>query len=305
MERISGIFNVNKPRGITSHDVVAKIRGMLRRAECGKVKVGHAGTLDPLATGVLVICVGKATRLAEYAMQTRKLYRAGVRLGISTATYDAAGEITQTRPVPALSAAKISAVLREFAGKIAQVPPAYSAIKQNGEALYKKARRGERVTVAPRDVEIYEIELVEVDLEREKFTIDVACSAGTYIRSLAHDVGERLGCGAHLDELTRLRSGHFSIADAVTLSELQARFDEETWRAALLPLDAALGDLPRVVLADAQVHRARHGLAVAVTSGENRADVLRAYSETGELIALLKYDERSAGWRPHKVLVRN
>ncbi len=303
MERISGIFNVNKPRGITSHDVVAKIRGMLRRAECGKVKVGHAGTLDPLATGVLVICVGKATRIAEYAMQTRKLYRAGVRLGISTDTYDEEGEITQTRPVPALSAAKISAVLREFTGKIAQVPPVYSAIKRNGEALYKKARRGERVMVEPRAVEIYGIEPIEFDLEGEKFTIDVACSSGTYIRSLAHDVGERLGCGAHLYALTRLCSGHFSIEDAVTLSELQTSFAEGTWREVLLPMDVALRDFPRTILNAEELKRVKNGLAVTDLAVEREAWLLRAYAEMGQLAALLRYDEQNACWRPHKVFV--
>ncbi len=186
---MDGILNIDKPQGWTSHDVVAWIRRVL------KVKrVGHAGTLDPLATGVLLVCVGQATRVAEYLMASDKTYRAQIQLGTITDTYDTDGEVVETRPLsPDIDRGAIWVALGRFVGDIMQAPPAYSAIKQDGVPLHRRARRGEEVRPAPRPVRIHSIQLV--DWTAPCLTVDVTCDPGTYIRSLAHDLGQALGCG--------------------------------------------------------------------------------------------------------------
>jgi tRNA pseudouridine55 synthase len=210
---ITGILNLDKPPGWTSHDVVTRVRELT-----GERRVGHAGTLDPLATGVLVICVGAAVRLTEYLQGHDKRYRARIRLGISTDTYDRQGEVMQVRPVPDLTEATIMAELRRFEGEILQRPPVYSALKQKGIPLYRRARRGEPIQPAPRRVHIHRIELIA--WQPPELTLEVDCSAGTYIRSLAHDLGEALGCGGHLMALVRLASGPFNLESAHSIAPL-------------------------------------------------------------------------------------
>jgi len=197
-----GILNLDKPRGPTSHDVVARIRRLT-----GVRRVGHAGTLDPLATGVLLICIGRATRVSEYLMTGRKVYRARARLGVTTDTYDAEGQVVAEAEVEA-SRAQVEAALAQFRGQIAQVPPMYSAIKHQGTSLHRLARQGIEVEREPRPVEIFRLELTA--WEPPECTLEMTCSRGTYVRSLVHDLGQTLGCGAYLTGLIRLASGDFA-----------------------------------------------------------------------------------------------
>lgn len=208
---MNGILVINKPSGVTSHDVVASVRRIL-----GTRKVGHAGTLDPIATGVLIVLVGKATKLSDRLLCERKRYIAKFRQGVKTDTYDITGTVIEESGLSA-SRAEILRCIESFKGKISQVPPMYSAIKMNGKKLYELARAGVTVERKPREVEIYDISLVGED------TLDISCSKGTYIRSLIYDMGEALGCGATLTELSRIESGNFTWDNAVTLEELSEK----------------------------------------------------------------------------------
>jgi len=228
MNRTSGMLVVDKPAGMTSHDVVQKVRRQLR------CRAGHTGTLDPRATGVLLICLGKATRLARFLQQTDKVYECVIRLGWATDTYDADGEaLADPVPVPELDVAAVSAVLAEFIGEIQQVPPAYSAKKIRGQPAYKRARRGEVVVHEPVAVTIYDIRDVRVD--GPEIRCVVHCGSGTYVRTLAKDVGDRLGIPAHLAELRRIRVGEFGLEPAVTWEELAEGDLEDLWARTLEP----------------------------------------------------------------------
>ena len=211
---MNGIINIYKEKGYTSHDVVAVVRRILKQR-----KVGHTGTLDPLAEGVLPICVGKATRLADYIMNGVKGYRAGIILGVVTDTQDAGGVVLSRRPVT-VSREKVCECVRAFTGGYNQIPPMYSAIKVGGERLYKLAREGKSIPRSPRRVEIYEISIHEFVSDTEA-VIDVLCGKGTYIRTLCADIGEKLGCGAYMSALLRTRSGDFTVEGAITLGGLQ------------------------------------------------------------------------------------
>ena len=291
----SGILNVNKPEGWTSHDVVARVRRLTRQR-----RVGHAGTLDPFATGVLLVCLGQATRVSEYLMAARKLYRARVRFGAATDTYDATGRVTlQTEHIPE-SREAIEEILPRFTGRILQTPPAYSALKLEGEPAYRRARRGEAVEQAPRPVEIYALRLCSwapPDLE-----IEVLCGKGTYIRSLAHDLGRAAGSAAHLVALERRAVGAFTLDDAVSLPELESRVEEGRWRDLLYPLDEALLHYPALVVSADDVSRLLNGQPIAAATVV--AGVLhRAYGPDGAFIALVEGDTSAGIWRPHKVFI--
>jgi tRNA pseudouridine55 synthase len=287
-----GIFNVNKPAGMTSHDVVNVVRKISRAP-----RVGHAGTLDPMATGVLLICIGQATRVAEYLTDHDKRYRARVRLGIETDTYDATGTIIAERDVSATHE-QIGDALHSFIGKWSQMPPAYSAIKQNGVPLYKLARQGVTVETEPRAVEIFAIDLIEVAPPDVEF--EVHCSKGTYIRSLAHDLGEKLGCGAHLTALTRTASGQFFAEDSITLDQLRDAFAGGYAERLLNPLDEALLKLEAVIVEPATATQIQQGQPL--TCGREYATPwLRVYSTNGELIALLERGDTPDVWKPKKV----
>ena len=289
---LNGILNVNKPAGMTSHDVVSVVRKFSRLQ-----RVGHAGTLDPLATGVLLVCLGQAARVVEYLTDHDKKYRARVRLGVETDTYDATGAVVAQREVTA-TREQIETALRGFIGKISQQPPAYSAIKQKGVPLYKLARQGKVVETAPRAVEIFSIELRAVEPPDVEF--DVHCGKGTYIRSLAHDLGETLGCGAHLTALTRTASGHFTLDDARPLDELRGAFDGGYAERYLIPIDEALLQFEAVIVDAATAKRLEQGNAI--TCGREYSTLLlRAYSATGELIALLERGSGRDEWKPKKV----
>ena len=291
---MDGILVVNKPQGWTSHDVVGRIRSLTHQK-----RVGHAGTLDPMATGVLLVCLGRATRVAEYLMGSDKTYRAVMRLGVETDTYDAEGQVIAARPVN-VDESELRAALARFVGEIDQVPPMYSALKRDGKPLYKLARQGIEVERAPRRIKIHDIALRA--WQPPDATIDVRCSSGTYIRSLAHDVGAALRgvCGAHLIALTRLASGSFSIDDAVTLEDLTGLGDLS---GLLHPLDAALQDLPVLTLDAGQARRVLMGQSITPGGVEALAGPLcRAHDASGALLAVMAFDAATQVWRPKKVL---
>jgi len=291
---MDGILVVNKPQGWTSHDVVGRIRRLTHQK-----RVGHAGTLDPMATGVLLVCLGRATRVAEYLMGSDKTYRAVMRLGVETDTYDADGQVIATQPVN-VDESELRAVLARFVGEIDQVPPMYSALKRDGKPLYKLARQGIEVERAPRRVTIHGIALRE--WKSPDATLFVYCSSGTYIRSLAHDIGAALRgvCGAHLIALTRLASGSFSIDDAVTLKDLEGLQD---LRGLLHPLDAALQDLPVLTLDAGQARRVLMGQSITPSEVKALAGSLcRAHDASGALLAIMAFDAATQVWRPKKVL---
>jgi tRNA pseudouridine55 synthase len=290
-DSISGFFNVAKPSGLTSHDVVARIRRGLKIK-----KVGHAGTLDPLATGVLIICVGHATRLSEYAMHQTKRYRATVQFGVTMDTYDAEGQIVEQRDASHLTADILRGSLPAFTGEIPQIPPAYSAIKQGGRKLYELARAGEEVQVTPRKVNIESVALVTWN--PPEAVLDVVCSAGTYIRSLAFDLGEHLGTGAHLSGLIRTASGPFTLEDAVQLDDLLR--DGADPKHYLLPPDEVLHHLPALMLDTVSAESIMHGRPIARPQATDH-EFARAYSPNGHFLAILKADE--SYWRPHKVFI--
>ena len=287
MAEASGFLNINKPLGMTSHDVVAKLRRGLKIK-----KVGHAGTLDPLATGVLVICVGNATRLSEYVMQSQKTYRAQIHLGVTTDTYDAEGSVINRQDASGIRRDQVEEALRGFLGDIDQMPPMYSAIKQGGRKLYDLARAGETVERERRRITIHSLDVVNYSLP--EFTLDVTCSAGTYIRSLAYDIGELLGVGAHLAGLARLASGRFTIETAVSPDTV---LSTGHWGQHLVSPEMALADWPRVDLTIDDTEHIMHGRAITASASPNTIGF--GYAPDGQLIAILRADD--GHWRPHKV----
>jgi tRNA pseudouridine55 synthase len=287
-------LNLDKPQGWTSHDVVARVRKLtsIRR-------VGHAGTLDPLATGVLLVCLGQATRITEYLMAGRKRYQAVVHLGVSTDSHDADGQVTATSPVT-VSRAEAEAALAHFRGAIQQVPPMVSALKRQGQPLYKLARRGIAVERAARPVEIYQLTLS--DWSPPRFTLELTSSPGTYVRALARDLGRQLGCGAHLSALTRLASGDFELERAIEMKQFSAAAARDEWQALLLPLDAGLRSFPRCTLGTRAARSVRSGRSLEarlIAAPTNQ--FCRAYDAEKNLLALLKFDADAQTWRPHKV----
>ncbi len=256
---MNGILVIDKPCGPTSHDIVDAVRQILRER-----KVGHTGTLDPVATGVLPLVIGSATKIARYLTGGDKTYQATFRLGVSTSTLDGEGEVTRERPVT-VSDAQVRAVLADFVGDIEQIPPMYSAKKVDGKRLYELARQGVEVEREPKKVQVRSLEVHSLALP--DVTIEVRCSAGTYVRVLAHDVGERLGCGAHLCQLRRVAAGPFTIADAVSFAELEAA--PEQARGRLLPVARGLTDAPRIEVPSHLAKRIRNGYQLTV--GDLRA----------------------------------
>ncbi len=279
---------------MTSHDVVDAVRRIVHIR-----RVGHAGTLDPLATGVLVVMVGTTTRLARFLSGALKSYHAVIRLGVSTTTYDAAGEVVAHRPV-AVERATVAAALAQFRGTLQQTPPMYSALKVRGEPLYKLARQGREIERPPREVTVHELRLMAWN--PPELTIEVVCSAGTYVRSLAHDLGELLGCGAHLTALTRTASGSFRIAGSLSLAGLHALAEHGCLAEALLPPQAALTALPTVHLTPEQVRAVCHGRSIALEQTSDAGEI-QAWDEAGNLVAVL-IPVAEGRWRPNLVLAQ-
>jgi tRNA pseudouridine55 synthase len=287
------VLVVDKPVGLTSHDVVQVVRKgtNIRRA-------GHTGTLDPRASGVLVVLIGPAVRLSEYVSASDKRYQAVIRLGATTDTYDADGRVLSTSPVDKITERQFEDALEEFVGEIEQVPPPYSAIKIKGRKAYEMAREGEEVDMQPRKINVYSLELLE--WAPPEAVIDVYCSSGTYVRSLAHDLGEKLGCGAHLIGLRRTKSGRFTLRDAVPLRKLRDAFEDGSWYQYLIPAAEALSDWPSIELDQDQVDAIRHGHRIQTVDGP-QAEMARGISEQGELVALLEYVPEANDWQPKKV----
>ncbi len=288
MSARNGLILIDKPIGPTSHDVVAKARRALREK-----RIGHVGTLDPLATGLLGLLIGAATRLSEYLIEKDKHYRAVVRFGRATTTYDAEGETTlETGRVPEPEA--LEQALAGFRGPVLQRPPAFSAIKRDGQRAYALARKGEDVVLEPRPVVIHALTLVAWDAPEA--VLDVHCSAGTYIRSLAHDLGQTLGVGAHLSGLRRTAVGPWTIEQACSLADLEAG------AAPLLPMEMALPDWPKVALDPDAARRVWHGNTVPLSAGWS-GPLARAYNPAGAFFAILRADAQHGVWRADKVLL--
>lgn len=289
---ISGVLVVDKPIGLTSHDVVQIVR-----KGTGIRRAGHTGTLDPRASGVLVILIGPAVRLSEYVSASDKRYQAIVRLGSSTDTYDAEGEITETTSPDQVTEEMFEDALLQFVGEIEQIPPPYSAIKVKGRKAYDMARQGEEVDLEPRIIQVHSLELLE--WAPPEAVIDVYCSSGTYVRSLANDLGKALGCGAHLIGLRRTKSGRFTLRDSVPLNKLREAFEDGSWYQYLIPAAEALSDWPSVELTTEQVDAVRHGLRIPADASLGK--LVRGISELGELIALLEFVPEDSEWKPKKV----
>jgi tRNA pseudouridine55 synthase len=306
---ISGILVVDKPIGLTSHDVVQIIR-----TGTGIRRAGHTGTLDPRASGVLVVLIGPAVRLSEYVSATDKRYQAIIRLGNSTDTYDSEGKFTQQSSEPInVTEEQFETALQGFIGEIEQTPPAYSAIKIKGKRAYDMARKGEDVELEPRKIQVFHLEVLE--WAPPEVVIDAHCSSGTYVRSLANDLGNTLGCGAYLVGLRRTKSGRFSLRDATPLRKLQDAFAAGNWYQYLIPAAEALGDWAALELNPDQVDEVRHGHRLPAAP-DAQPGMVRAVSMAGELVALLELvpaaesesaegEEPSAEsvmeWQPRKV----
>ncbi|MBS3823239.1 MAG: tRNA pseudouridine(55) synthase TruB [Wenzhouxiangellaceae bacterium] len=263
-----GILLLDKPLGLTSNAALSRAKRVLDIR-----KAGHTGALDPLATGLLPLCFGQATKVSAFLLDADKSYLAEITLGESTASGDAEGDVVERREVPQLTRADVEAVLEEFRGTIEQVPPMYSALKHKGRRLHELARAGIEVERKPRQVKIHRLDML--DFEPPRLVVRVRCSKGTYIRSLAMDIGARLGCGAHLGALRREASGPFVLTDAVTLEALEDMNADQARRLLLAP-DAALPHLPRVELDDAEATAIGHGKAVALKQPPE--GVVRIYS---------------------------
>ena len=295
---ISGILVVDKPVGMTSHDVVEVIRKgtNIRRA-------GHTGTLDPRATGVLVVLVGPAVRLSEFVSAADKRYQAIIKLGGATDTYDADGRQTgQPAFAPVnVTESQFDEVLQRFVGEIEQTPPPFSAVKVHGRKAYEMARAGEEVELAPRKINVYHLEVLE--WAPPEVVIDVHCSSGTYVRSLANDLGKQLGCGAYLVGLRRTKSGRFTLREATPLRKLQEAFVTGNWYQYLIPAAEALAEWTAVELTPDQVEDVKHGHRVPAAP-DAKPGLVRGVSMAGELIAIMDLTASEDGtpeWQPKKV----
>lgn len=295
---VSGVLVVDKPIGLTSHDVVQIIR-----RGTGIRRAGHTGTLDPRASGVLVVLIGPAVRLSEYVSASDKRYQATIHLGSSTDTYDAEGEITDEFPVDNMEEEEFDEILQQFVGEIQQTPPPYSAVKVKGRKAYEMAREGEEVDLEPRTINVYSLEVLE--WAPPEAVIDVFCSSGTYVRSLANDLGQALGTGAHLIGLRRTRSGRFTLRDAIPLRRLQEAFEVGNWYEYLIPAAEALSDWPMVELSADDVELVRHGHRIPADSTEE--SWVRGVSEQGDLVALMELveEESELEWQPRKVFFQS
>jgi len=278
---LDGVIVIDKPEGWTSHDVVNKVRRIAQTK-----KVGHLGTLDPIATGVLPMVIERATRLAQFYTRSDKVYEGMVQFGWSTSSYDRAGEPTSPRVEVELSAEALEAALAPFRGETEQRPPAVSAKKVAGRRSYELARENVAVELAPVRIQVYELTVLELIGSRAR--LRVHCSGGTYMRSIAHDVGQALGCGAHLTELRRLASGEFEIAQARTLEQLEALAAEERLVDAFVPADQLLPAFPNVYVDDLTAAQVRHGrnFPASPFRGGPPSKYVKAVTRTGSLVAI-------------------
>ena len=297
----SGIINVYKEKGFTSFDVVAKLRGILKTK-----KIGHTGTLDPDAEGVLPVCIGRATKVCDILTDKDKVYEAVMLLGVETDTQDTSGEVLKELPVEVSEEAIKEAIL-SFVGEYAQVPPMYSALKVNGKKLYELAREGKNVERKARNVQIFSIEILEIDLPRVRMSVH--CSKGTYIRTLCHDVGQKLGCGGCMDKLLRTKVGVFELADTLKLAEIDALAREGLVEDRIISVDELFEDYTKVWMKqefDVVVH---NGNRVKKRMFEEKlssnTERLRVYDSKGEFIGIYEYSEERSDFKPVKMFYEN
>lgn len=296
--KIDGVLVIDKPEGMTSMDVVRRIKKASRVK-----KVGHGGTLDPFATGVIAVCMGQATRLMEYLVDSSKTYRGVVELGIETDTYDVQGEVTRRRDPSGIALDQVEEALSEFRGVILQVPPMYSALKRQGKRLYDLARAGVEVEREPRRVEVADISVV--DWSPPLVEVNVECGRGFYMRSLAYDLGANLGCGAYLKSLERVKSGSFDVADAVSLEEAERSFEDDEWRSIVRAPDAIVDRLRTLIVGNREelhLHQGRPlapGLKIPpAKQGERR----RVYTTEGGFVGIVSFDAPGRRWQPQRIL---
>jgi len=297
--QVNGFINLFKPPGMTSMDVLRHIKRITGQRQ----KVGHGGTMDPLARGVLPVCFGQATRLMDHIIGGVKIYRMDITLGVTTTTYDAEGDVVKTGNTEGVTIAMVEEQLRPWIGLVQQTPPMYSAIKIDGKRLYKLARAGIEVERQARPVEIHSIKILE--FAPPKLTLEVECGRGTYMRSLAHDVGEALGCGGHVADLVRLLCGGFPAEESLTLEQLEEAGDgPEGWRKHVFPVDWVLRGLKSITLGRQAEEHLRHGQSVTLGRPELEAGYLeqyRAYNSEGVFLALVRFDRPTNSWQPEKV----
>lgn len=285
---IHGVINVYKEKGFTSHDVVARLRGILKQK-----KIGHTGTLDPDAEGVLPVCLGKATRLCDMLTDKDKTYEAVLLLGTETDTQDTSGSIVRERSTSQLTEEAVQEAVLRFTGEYAQIPPMYSAVKIGGRKLYELAREGKVVERKARKVCIYDIRILEMRLPRVR--MEIRCSKGTYIRTLCHDIGQSLGCGGCMEQLIRTQVGHFGIAGSKRLSEIEKMRDDGTLAEAVVPVDEMFPGYRKVVADQIQEPLAYNGNAFPGRQAQDKADgfedgeYVRVYDRDGHFIAVYEY----------------
>ena len=287
---IHGIINVYKEKGFTSHDVVAKLRGIV-----GQKKIGHTGTLDPDATGVLPVCLGKATKLCDLLTDKNKTYEAVLLLGKTTDTQDITGEVLEEKSTEALTEEKVREAIEGFIGDYEQIPPMYSALKVNGKKLYELDREGKVIERKARPVKILDIQILEIDLP--KVRMEVSCSKGTYIRTLCHDIGEKLGCGGCMESLIRTRVSTFRIEDAKMLDEIETLKQEGKLAELLVPLDAMYTSYPKITVKDDWKAFAKNGNPLDLkmlkeACGQDEETQVRLYDESGKFIAIYQWKEK-------------
>lgn len=302
---MDGIFNIYKEKGFTSHDVVAIVRRTIHMK-----KVGHTGTLDPDAEGVLPVCVGKATKLSDVIMDGRKSYRAMLRLGVTTTTEDASGEVLETKEVD-FNEDRIREMVASFIGKLEQVPPMYSAVKVNGKKLYELAREGKEIERKSRTIEVYDIRIRQF-LPPDRVEFDVDCSKGTYIRTLCADIGKALGCGGHMAELLRTKTGTFSLENAIKLDEMKALAEQGKAEEALLTMEDALKDFPVVKVAEKSAKLLYNGGKIQEKYFTQKpaplkvGEIVAVYDFKDNLVGLyeIKQENESFLIKPFKMLIK-
>ena len=279
---MNGILNILKPPGMTSFDIVARVRGLLKTK-----KTGHTGTLDPMAVGVLPVCLGNATKAIEFMMEKDKLYRAELTLGIITDTQDASGEILEKRDAKCTNE-EIEVIIKSFTGQSQQLPPMYSAIKINGRRLYEMAREGITIDRTPRAIEIYYAEIIDIKRDNGiKVLFDVHCSKGTYIRTLCADIGEKLGCGGHMSFLLRKRAGAFDLSTAVTLEELKHAVDEGSAATLLVSSEKVFAGFNSITLEEIQEKKLQNGMVIDLAAcGGLDEGLTKVYNSKGIFFAL-------------------
>ena len=279
---MDGVIVINKPTGQTSHNLVGFTRRLLNIK-----KVGHTGTLDPDASGVLPVCIGRGTKAADMLTASDKAYRAQFILGMTTDTLDASGEILTEQPV-CVTKEQIEDVIKEFIGEIFQIPPMFSAIKKDGKKLYELAREGITIDREKRKITIFDIQICEIDMENYAITIEVFCSKGTYIRTLCEDIGMKLGCGAYMNTLVRIKSANFTLEESYTPEELLKMKEEGTLEKAIIPVDKLFSDYDKVVLDDFLKGKAKNGIPIR-KNGLTYGKLYRVYGDDGEFVCISEY----------------